>query len=42
MHGKQALYRKEAVLNDGFIFENGDTVADLNGGEYGFVIKNNV
>lgn len=32
----------KAVLNDGFSFENGDTVAELSGGEYNFVIKNNV
>ena len=33
---------REAVLNDGFCFENGDTAADLNGGQYGFKVKSNV
>ena len=32
----------KVVLNDGYSFENEDAVADLNGGEYSFVIKNNV
>ena len=32
----------KAVLRDGYRFENGDTVVYLNGGQYGFKVKNNV